>query len=93
MLSVRKFRRKKRSPVWRRVIVFFIGGAILTIGVIMLVLPGPAIIFIPLGLAVLATEFLWARKWLVGARQWWRGRFQKMRRKGEPNRENSRSAN
>ena len=45
----------------------------------MLVLPGPAIVFIPLGLAILATEFLWARKWLLTARQWLRGRFQKIR--------------
>ena len=30
----------------------------------MLVLPGPAIIVIPLGLAVLAVEFAWARRWL-----------------------------
>jgi Ca2+-transporting ATPase len=39
--------RNKRSPVWRRVIVVFAGGAILIIGLVMLVLPGPAIIFIP----------------------------------------------
>jgi tellurite resistance protein TerC len=68
---------KKSSPVWRRVIVFLIGGVILIIGLVMLVLPGPAIIFIPLGLAVLASEFRWARNWLATARQWLRGRFQK----------------
>ena len=68
-----------KSPVWRRVIVFFTGGAILTIGLGMLVLPGPAIIFIPLGLAILATEFRWARKWLATIRQWLRGRFRKIR--------------
>jgi len=28
------------------------------------VLPGPSIIVIPLGLAVLAVEFAWARRWL-----------------------------
>jgi len=76
-----QFRRKKSSPVWRRVIVFFAGGVTLIIGLVMLVLPGPAIIFIPLGLAILATEFRWARKWLATARQWLRGRFQKIRLK------------
>jgi uncharacterized protein (TIGR02611 family) len=81
MLNAWQFRRKKGSPVWRRVIVFLAGGAILTIGLIMLVLPGPAIIFIPLGLAILASEFRWARKWLATGRQWLRGRFQKIRLK------------
>jgi len=76
-----QFRRKKSSPVWRRVIVFFAGGVTLIIGLVMLVLPGPAIIFIPLGLAILATEFRWARTWLSTTRQWLRGRFQKIRLK------------
>jgi uncharacterized protein (TIGR02611 family) len=77
MLNAWHFRRKKDSPVWRRVIVFLAGGVILTVGLVMLVLPGPAIIFIPLGLAILATEFRWARKWLSSARQWFRRRFKK----------------
>jgi len=81
MLKAWQLRRKKSSPVWRRVIVFVAGGAILSIGLLMLVLPGPAIVFIPLGLAILATEFRWARKWLVTARQWLRGRFQNIRLK------------
>jgi tellurite resistance protein TerC len=72
-------RRKRSSPVWRRVIVFLAGGVVLTIGLVLLVLPGPAIVFIPLGLAILATEFRWARKWLSTARQWLRGRFHKIR--------------
>ena len=75
------FRRNRSSPVWRRVVVLFAGGAILGIGLVLLVLPGPAIIFIPLGLAILATEFRWARKWLLTARQWLRGGFYKIRRK------------
>ena len=28
----------------------------------MIVLPGPAVVVIPAGLAILATEFLWARR-------------------------------
>ncbi len=36
-----------------------IGGTILLIGVALIVLPGPAFVVIPVGLAVLATEFLW----------------------------------
>jgi uncharacterized protein (TIGR02611 family) len=48
----------------RRLIVLVIGGTVLLIGVALLVLPGPAFVVIPLGLAILATEFRWARKLL-----------------------------
>jgi tellurite resistance protein TerC len=37
---------------------------VLLIGIAMIVLPGPAILVIPLGLAILATEFVWARRLL-----------------------------
>jgi uncharacterized protein (TIGR02611 family) len=45
----------------RRIAVAIAGGAVLLAGVAMLVLPGPAIVVIPAGLAILATEFAWAR--------------------------------
>ena len=48
----------------KKIIVAVIGFTILIIGVFMIVLPGPAFIVIPLGLAILATEFVWAKKWL-----------------------------
>lgn len=48
----------------KRVIKIGIGFTILIIGLAMIVLPGPAIIVIPAGLAILATEFIWARKLL-----------------------------
>jgi hypothetical protein len=44
-----------------QLIVFVIGASVLVVGVAMLVLPGPAFIVIPMGLAILATEFVWAR--------------------------------
>jgi tellurite resistance protein TerC len=31
----------------------------------MIVLPGPAVVVIPIGLAILATEFIWAKRILV----------------------------
>lgn len=46
----------------KRIFVGIIGGTIVLIGVLMIVLPGPAFIVIPIGLSILATEFLWARK-------------------------------
>jgi len=50
--------------VARRIVVATIGGTVVLIGVAMIVLPGPAVVVIPLGLAILATEFVWARRWL-----------------------------
>jgi tellurite resistance protein TerC len=48
----------------KRIVVIVVGFTVLLIGVIMIALPGPAIIVIPLGLAILATEFIWARRLL-----------------------------
>lgn len=48
----------------RRVLILVVGISIVVVGVIMIVTPGPAIIVIPAGLALLATEFLWARRLL-----------------------------
>lgn len=48
----------------RRIAVAVIGGTILLLGVAMVVLPGPAIVVIPVGLGVLGLEFAWARHWL-----------------------------
>ena len=59
------------TPVWnfvRRALVLVFGTLVLLVGIAMIVLPGPAIVVIPLGLAILATEFLWARRLLLSAR-------------------------
>lgn len=48
----------------RRLVVFVIGATLVALGVVLLVLPGPAMVVIPVGLAVLGTEFLWARRLL-----------------------------
>jgi tellurite resistance protein TerC len=48
----------------RRLIVLVIGLTVVAIGVAMIVLPGPAIVVIPVGLAILASEFVWARRLL-----------------------------
>jgi tellurite resistance protein TerC len=45
-------------------IVLIVGGTILLIGIALIVLPGPAFIVIPAGLAILATEFIWAKRLL-----------------------------
>jgi tellurite resistance protein TerC len=48
----------------RRVLVAVVGGTVLLIGIVLIVLPGPAILVIPAGLGILALEFAWARHWL-----------------------------
>jgi tellurite resistance protein TerC len=48
----------------RRVIIAVIGVTVLAIGVAMIILPGPAMVVIPLGLGILAIEFAWARRML-----------------------------
>ena len=54
----------------RKAAVFVIGGTVLLIGIALLVLPGPAFIVIPAGLAILAIEFAWAKRWLYRVREW-----------------------
>ena len=46
----------------RRLTVFVLGISVLLVGIVMIVGPGPAVVVIPLGLGLLATEFLWARR-------------------------------
>lgn len=53
----------------RRIIVSVVGATVLLIGIALLVLPGPAFIVIPIGLAILATEYAWARYWLKKVRR------------------------
>ena len=53
----------------RKCLVAVLGGALLVAGVAMLVLPGPAVVVIPAALAILAIEFLWARRWLAWLRE------------------------
>ena len=46
--------------LWRAA-VFVVGTVVLLMGLIMIFTPGPAIVFVPAGLAILATEFAWAK--------------------------------
>lgn len=48
----------------RQVVIGVIGGTVLLVGIAMIALPGPATLVIPAGLAILASEFVWAR-WLL----------------------------
>ena len=49
-------------PRLRRFLIGTIGFSVVLIGLVMIVLPGPAFIILPLGFAILASEFAWARR-------------------------------
>ena len=48
----------------RRIAIGVIGASVVIVGVAMIVLPGPAFVVIPAGLAILSLEFAFARRWL-----------------------------
>ena len=62
-LKARREEHKNRGTVYRT--AFVVAGAVLTLGgLAMLVLPGPAFVVIPIGLAILSLEFAWAARML-----------------------------
>ena len=70
-MSSRTAKKKKMTadhyhiyPLVRKFVVFCIGGTVLLFGIILVFLPGPAVVVIPVGLTILATEFVWARQLL-----------------------------
>lgn len=48
----------------RKAVILVFGTTIILIGLAMIILPGPAIVVIPCGVAVLALEFVWAKRLL-----------------------------
>ncbi len=52
----------------KRVVIGALGVTVVLVGVAMIILPGPAFIVIPCGLAILAAEFAWARRLFRSAR-------------------------
>ncbi len=55
--------------VARRIVIAVVGTTVLAIGIVMIIAPGPALIVIPIGLAILGIEFAWARLWLKRLRR------------------------
>ena len=61
----------------KKLFIALMGGTVLLIGLAMLVLPGPGLPIIAAGVAILATEFIWARRAWRKAK----GTFARARRK------------
>jgi hypothetical protein len=64
MEKVRHFLRLDRIPQpFRKFVIIILGGIFFLAGIVMIITPGPAFIFIPFGLLLLASEFKWAERW------------------------------
>ena len=48
----------------KRILVIVAGSALSILGVVLLILPGPGTLVIAAGLAILASEFDWADRWM-----------------------------
>jgi uncharacterized protein (TIGR02611 family) len=79
-------RRQSALRVARKVAIGVAGGSVLLAGIALLFLPGPAIVVIPIGLAILATEFVWARRLILVGRDQLRRALQWARRRREARR-------
>lgn len=53
----------------RRIVISVVGVTVVLVGLVMLVTPGPGLVVIPAGLAILGLEFAWARRWLQKVRE------------------------
>ena len=53
----------------RKLVIPIAGANVLAAGVLMLVLPRPAFVVIPAGLAILGVEFAWAHRWLLHVKE------------------------
>ncbi len=55
--------------VARRFAILAVGSTVLAVGIVMIAAPGPAIVLIPIGLAILGGEFAWAKTCLRKLRE------------------------
>lgn len=58
-----------RAGVVRRTIRICVGSAVLLVGVVLVVLPGPGLLVVALGLGLLARDVVWAERLLVRLRR------------------------
>ena len=65
----RHLHRNRAMSATTKLVVTVVGSAVLVAGLIMMVTPGPGLVGIVAGLAILATEWDWADRWLRAARR------------------------
>ncbi len=54
----------------RRIIIGVAGGSLVVLGLVLFVLPGPFWLLIPLGVALLGTQFPWAKRLMRRSKAW-----------------------
>jgi uncharacterized protein (TIGR02611 family) len=85
-----RFDRFTRSG--RRVAITIAGVVVVLVGIVLCPLPGPGVAIIIAGLAILATEYVWARRLLHWVRSKTRQTIDRVRHRGgrDPAREDAR---
>jgi len=78
--------RRSRNPhvrrgTIRRIVALAIGTMLVAIGLMMLVLPGPGVLVIIIGLGFFAEESLWLAKWLDAWELWLRRAWARFRKR------------
>ncbi|MBA6288097.1 PGPGW domain-containing protein [Colwellia sp. MB3u-4] len=63
---------KNRLLKIKRIASIMLGFLCLLLGMVFILLPGPAVIFIPLGLAMLSLEYPWAKIGLKKSQRYFR---------------------
>jgi hypothetical protein len=58
----------------RQILIALVGGTVVLFGIALIFLPGPGVLTIAAGLAILAIEFAWARHWLVKVKSYMPGK-------------------
>ena len=48
----------------KRLVIGITGFTVLLFGIVLIFTPGPAVLVVPVGMGILASEFVWARKLL-----------------------------
>ena len=64
-----RLHRNRAMSMTTKAVVTVVGAGVLGAGLVMMVTPGPGLVGIVAGLAILATEWDWADRWLQGARR------------------------
>ena len=77
LLAVVRFVRRSG----KRIAVTIVGFALVAVGIVLLVFPGPGILVIIAGLAVLGTQYAWAQRALEETKRRARAAAKKVRRK------------
>ncbi|MFD2167717.1 PGPGW domain-containing protein [Thalassotalea euphylliae] len=64
----------------KKVAITVVGGCLAFIGLIFVIIPGPAFLFLPVGLAILSLEYPLAKQWLKKCQRWMRQGAEQMDR-------------